>query len=61
MAYYWPGIHKMAQVFCSMQTLVEWRENKQILNINKTEFQLSLNAGKKTKQGNVLGITRSDH
>ena len=61
MAYYWPGIYKMAQIFCSMQTLVECTENKQILNISKTEFQLSLNTGKKTKQGKVLGITRSDH
>ena len=40
--------------------LLKWTENKYILNINKTEFQLLLYAGKKTKQGNVLGITRNN-
>lgn len=33
MAYYRPGIHNVAQDPCSMGSLEEWKENKQILNI----------------------------
>lgn len=33
MAYYRPVIYNVAQGPCSMESLEEWKENKQILNI----------------------------